>query len=138
MIRKSIIGLIVMVAIVGLAFATINLNNTSSGISSNVSNYTKIPGKQVDVLVKTTSKNSTSNTKTLTGNTPTMISPSEAQKIANTYINSSGAAAGTPELINQSGKLVYIVPVIDNGANVGEIDIDAQNGQNLGGAGGAP
>ena len=58
MIRKSIIGLIVMVAFVGLAFATININNTSSG-GSNVSNYTKIPGKQNDLLIKTTSKNST-------------------------------------------------------------------------------
>jgi hypothetical protein len=54
------------------------------------------------------------------------------------YIQVSDATAGIPNLVNQSGKLVYIVPVIINGKNVGEIDIDAQNGQNLGGAGGAP
>jgi len=131
MIKKSIIVLIVIVAIVGLAFATVNLKNTNTNSIPNT-----IQGES-NLLTKNPSNNSTSHsTKTLTGGTPTMISPSEAQKIANTYINSSGAAAGTPKLDNQSGKLVYIVPVIDNGTNVGEIDIDAQTGQNLGGAGG--
>ena len=133
MIKKSIIVLIVIVAIVGLAFATVNLKNTNTNSTPNTIQV------ETNLLTKNSSNNSTSHsTKTLTGNNPTLISPLEAQKIADTYINSSGAAAGTPELINQSGKLVYIVPVIDNGTNVGEIDIDAQNGQNLGGAGGAP
>jgi len=133
MIKKSIIVLIVIVAIVGLAFATVNLKNTNTNSTPNTIQV------ETNLLTKNSSNNSTSHsTKTLTGNNPTIISPLEAQKIANTYINSSEAAAGTPELINQSGKLVYIVPVIDNGTNVGEIDIDAQNGQNLGGAGGAP
>ena len=68
----------------------------------------------------------------------TEISAADAQKIASTYIEVSNATAGTPELVNQSGRLVYIVPVVSNGSNVGEIDIDAQTGQNLGGAGGAP
>jgi uncharacterized membrane protein YkoI len=68
----------------------------------------------------------------------TKITPAEAQKIANKYIEVSNATAGTPNLVKQSGKLVYIVPVVSNGINVGEIDIDAQTGKNLGGAGGAP
>ena len=68
----------------------------------------------------------------------TKISPVEAQKIAATYISVPNAKAGTPKLLNQNGKLLYIVPVVINNANVGEIDIDAQTGKNLGGAGGAP
>ena len=59
-------------------------------------------------------------------------------KIANGYIQVSTATAGTPSLVNQDNKMVYIVPVMDNGTNVGEIDIDAQTGANLGGAGGSP
>lgn len=50
----------------------------------------------------------------------------------------SNATAGTPSLVKQDNKMVYVVPVIDNGNNVGEIDIDAQTGANLGGAGGSP
>jgi len=45
-------------------------------------------------------------------------------------------AAGTPKLVKQDKRLVYIVPIMENGKNVGEIDIDAETGANLGGAGG--
>lgn len=66
----------------------------------------------------------------------TIISPAEAQEIAAKYIEQAGATPGTPNLISQDGKKVYVVPVILNNTNVGEIDIDAQSGSNLGGAGG--
>ena len=66
----------------------------------------------------------------------TIISPAEAQKIAAKYIEQNGATPGTPNLISQDGKKVYVVPVIINNANVGEIDVDAHSGSNLGGAGG--
>jgi hypothetical protein len=102
------------------------------------------PTQTASVLVSTnntTANNSTTpivniTNQNITNNTPsaqTKISPAEAQKIASTYIQVSGATAGTPKLVNQNSKLIYIVPVIDNGKNVGEIDIDAQNGHNLGG-----
>ena len=54
------------------------------------------------------------------------------------YIKQPGATAGTPELVKQDNKKVYIVPVIYQSRNVGEIDLDAYNGKNIGGAGGAP
>jgi hypothetical protein len=66
----------------------------------------------------------------------TIISPAEAQKIAAKYIEQAGATPGTPSLISQDGKKVYVVPVIIDNVNVGEIDVDAQSGSNLGGAGG--
>ena len=66
------------------------------------------------------------------------ISSSEAKSIAKKYILQEGATAGTPKLITSNGKQVYLVPVIMNGNQVGEIYIDPQTGYNLGGAGGAP
>ena len=66
----------------------------------------------------------------------TVISPAEAQEIAAQYIEQAGATAGTPDLVSQYGKELYIVPVMLNNTNVGEIDIDANDGSNLGGAGG--
>ncbi len=66
----------------------------------------------------------------------TLISPAKAQEIAAQYIEQAGAIPGTPDLITQDGKKVYVVPVMLNNINVGEIDIDAQDGSNLGGAGG--
>lgn len=67
-----------------------------------------------------------------------MISASEAKSIATKYIEQKGASAGTPELKSINGKNTYIVPVIMNGEQVGEIYIDPTTGKNLGGAGGAP
>jgi cytoskeletal protein RodZ len=136
MIKKAIIALIVILAIVGLAFAANNINTKNStyttNSTTNTTNSTN-PIKQINVTVtKDTSLTSQKN------NTLFKISPAEAQNIADTYIQVPGAIAGTPKLVYQSNKLVYIVPVMENGTNVGEIDIDAQNGHNLGGAGGAP
>lgn len=66
------------------------------------------------------------------------ISPHKAQKIAQKYIEEPEANLGTPILNKTDCNNVYIVPVTIDGKNVGEIDIDAQTGENLGGAGGAP
>ena len=65
-----------------------------------------------------------------------IISAVEAQEIAKTYIEVSGATPGSPELVTQEGKKVYIVHVIEKKKNVGEIDLDAHNGSNIGGSGG--
>jgi len=65
-----------------------------------------------------------------------IISASEAQSIAQKYIEEPGAKAGTPNLVEENGQKIYIVPVILNGQTVGEIHIDAITGNNVGGAGG--
>jgi uncharacterized membrane protein YkoI len=58
--------------------------------------------------------------------------------MAEKYIEEPGATAGTPELVKSKDKQIYLVPVIHNGKQVGEIEIDAVTGENLGGSGGAP
>jgi uncharacterized membrane protein YkoI len=141
MIKKAVIVLIVILAIVGLAFASNNINtknttNTANTIPTiNTTHSTNIthlmsPVKQTNFIA---TKNTSQNNKSQIN-----ISKTEARNIAANYIQVSGAVAGIPTLVYQSNKLVYIVPVMENGTNVGEIDIDAQTGHNLGGAGGAP
>lgn len=66
------------------------------------------------------------------------INTSDAQSIAQKYIEEPGAVAGTPEKVNMGGKCVDAVPVLIKGKAVGEIDIDPKTGKNVGGAGGAP
>lgn len=68
----------------------------------------------------------------------TNITATQAQELANKYIEQAGATAGTPQLTTVNGKQVYVVPIVMNGKTVGQIEIDATTGQNLGGAGGAP
>jgi uncharacterized membrane protein YkoI len=124
MMKKTMATIVVVVAIIGLAFAV--YGNPNSKDSTNISNSSD---KQ-NTMINNTNNNTTTNT------SKDIISSAEAKKIATKYINQAGATAGTPKLVNQDGKSVYIVPVIYNGETAGEIDIDAQTGQNLGGAGG--
>ncbi len=134
MLKKAIVSIVVVVAIIGIAFAAYSNTNTSkivNNTTTNTSNNSSSPVTPVKTVTNT------SNDKTTT-NVQTNISPAQAQNIADSYILVSNATAGTPDLVNQSGTLVYIVPVVSSGSNVGEIDIDAQTGKNLGGAGGAP
>ena len=121
MMKKIILGMVILVAIIGIGFAA--FSNTKTNSTNNNST--------VQVVAQNTTTN-TSNTTT----TENKISSEEAQKIATKYIDEAGATAGTPKLIKQDNKYVYIVPVMENGQNVGEIDIDAETGANLGGAGG--
>lgn len=66
----------------------------------------------------------------------TMISASKAQSIAQTFIEEPNATAGTPRLVEIDGGMVYVVPVLMDGDVVGQIEIDAYTGKNVGGAGG--
>ncbi len=104
---------------------------------------TNILGKErVDQLLKPFSPNFTTGldnggqNQTQQNNEP-KISSSEAQNIASSYIEEPSATAGTPRLIDDGGQKIYIVPVILNGSTVGQIEIDAYTGKNVGGAGGA-
>ena len=124
MIKKIIVALVVIVAVVGLVFATIgNSDNKNTNNNSNVT---------VEQQKLQTNDNTIDNT------SEKLISSAKAQKIAISFIEEAGATAGTPTLTKQDNKMVYIVPIIENGQNVGEITIDAETGANLGGAGGSP
>jgi len=124
MIKKSIPILLVVVAVLGVALVAYGFPNSKNTTISTNSN------QPTNVLVSNTTNNTTAK------NVDNVISSEEAKKIASNYIEQAGASAGTPQLVNQDGKKVYVVPVIYNGTNAGEIDIDALTGQNLGGAGG--
>ena len=129
MIKKIIVALLVVAAVSGIVYAT--YGNTSNNATNNTNQGTQ----QTQQINNTTSQNTNSDTTT---STKIAISSAEAMKIANGYIQVSTATAGTPSLVKQDNKMVYVVPVMNNGTNIGEIDIDAQTGANLGGAGGSP
>jgi len=134
MIGKSIIAIILVAAIVGIGYAAHvsahdNNNNTNQTSAQNLTNNTK--------NTTTSTPNTTTNNTQNTGSGQDLISAADAQSIAQTYIIQPNAKAGTPILKEIDGEQIYTVPVILNGNNVGEIDIDAQTGKNVGGAGGA-
>jgi len=106
-----------------------NNNSTNGNNTSSVRNIT------VNTNSTNSTNNSTQNTSSTFNNTQSNISPAKAQEIAAGYIETSGVTAGTPKLVDESGTQVYIVPLIDtNNTAVGEIDIDAKTGANIGGA----
>ncbi len=125
MIKKAIVAVLVISAAAAIVFAASgNTNHVNSTDSISQAN-------QQDLSVSNGSSDKVSDSQT-------KISSAEAKKIAQKYIEEPGATAGTPALSKIDGKYVYTVPVIENGKNVGEIDIDATTGKNVGGAGGAP
>ena len=129
MIKKSIIAMVIIIAGIGLVFAAYGGtgNNNPPTSSSNQKNQ------------QTSSGDLTSKSNTATENeNSNIISASEAKEIAQKYIEVSTATSGTPKLIKSGETMIYVVPVIDNGQVVGEIEINAQTGENVGGAGGAP
>jgi uncharacterized membrane protein YkoI len=121
MIKKAIIALVAIVAAVGLVFAAYGDGEDN----------TRNDSKSLD---QPDAENSSENTSTDT----TLIPASQAKKMAGQYIEEPGATAGTPELVRSGNQKVYLVPVILNGEQVGEIEIDAVTGENRGGSGGAP
>lgn len=111
--NKSVISLItILVLIVGISGCIGDNQNTNTN----------------NTMQNTTGNNTTQNN--------TNISSAEAKNIAQKYIEEPGATAGEPMLKDEDGNPVYIVPIMLNNNIVGEIIIDAQTGENLGGAGG--
>ena len=74
-----------------------------------------------------TEKNNTTNTTTSISN----------QTSPNTNNNNSNIISAE-EAKTVDGRQIYVVPLYQNGNIVGEIEIDAVTGENIGGAGGAP
>lgn len=123
MIKKSIITIVVIVATAALVFGA--------------SNHTNSTGNS-DQEQSLSADNSASDSSTEDTTSENKISPAEAQEIAKKYIEEPEASAGTPTLSKIDSTYIYTVPVILNGTNVGEININAITGKNVGGAGGAP
>jgi len=83
---------------------------------------------------QTVQQNTTGNT--TSNSAGTNVSAADAKKIAKKYIQQPGATAGEPTLINTDGKSTYMVPVMLNDNQIGEIIVDAQTGEFVDGAGG--
>lgn len=127
MINKPIMAILAIAAVMVVGVAAYS----GSG-NLNPANHTDLKSLQSSNDTITTQQNNTQQT----NSGQTMISASEAQSIAQKYIKEPGATAGTPNLVEINGQNTYAVPVIMNGKTVGEIDIDAFTGDNVGGAGG--
>ena len=135
MFRRAIMVIIVLVALSGVMIAAFGFSDNNTSKTTNqqsVSNSTNL---------NTVSNSTTNNimvTKKNKNGVDNLLTPLEAKLISEKYILQSGVSAGNPELVTEDGKKVYVVPVLENKTTVGEIDIDAHTGKNLGGAGGAP
>jgi uncharacterized membrane protein affecting hemolysin expression len=132
MFRRGIIAIIVLAAlscimIAAFAFSDDNSKPINQQSISNNSNLNQVSNSTINnVLVTKKNSNMVNN----------LLTPQEAKLISEKYINQTGVIPGTPALVNEGGKKVYVVPVLDNKTIVGEIHIDAHSGKNLGGAGG--
>ena len=124
-VNKDSSGNIVPTQLIGLGTPLINTPTGNTNIKTN-----NIPLK-VPKRYTTTKTNIVNHIPELN-----IISTVEAQEIESKYIEQTGATPGIPKLVTQEGKKVYMIPVIEKKKNVGEIDLDAHNGSNLGVAGG--
>ncbi len=148
MVNTKILLSVVIVLLIGVAAATYQVTTTTTGLwqpttsqdnqqSSDQGTTTPSDGSQTQTQSGTTSTGT--QTSSSNGGSIVKISASEAKSIVqNNYIEQDGATAGTPKLTTMNGEKVYIVPVIYNGKQAGEIWINAKTGKNVGGAGGAP
>ncbi|HHT18275.1 MAG: peptidase propeptide domain-containing protein [Euryarchaeota archaeon] len=147
MIDSKILISVVIVLLIGGAAASYQISNTP-GLWQPVTSHNPDSDKKSSSSDGTDSgshqssafspSKSSSQQSSGTGSDNVKISSSEAKAIAQQSIVQKGATAGTPTLINSNGKKIYVVPIMMNGNRVGEIYIDSQTGNNLGGAGGAP
>lgn len=148
MIDSKILVSVVIVLLIGVAAAGYQISSQTPGLWQPVTSTSPDTSQQSSSTTGTDSGNqqssassvstSTSQKTSASGTETVKISTSEAKTIAQKYILQDGATAGTPKLITSNGKKIYLVPVMMNGNQVGEIYIDPETGANLGGAGGAP
>lgn len=144
MVNTKILLSIVIVLLIGIAAASYQMTTNSPGLwqpttsqeqtSSDQSGTTQSEQTQSGTQDGTTSGESQSGD----GGNDVKISSDKAKSIAQESIEQPGATAGTPQLKTMNGKKVYVVPVMEGGKQVGEIWVDPETGENIGGAGGAP
>ena len=118
----AILAIVIVVVIGAGIYAGSNPPKTDTQTSDNGNTTTNNEASQSNASQNSSGQN--------------MISAQEAQNIALQYIEEPNATAGTPRLVDEDGKKIYVVPVLMNGSTVGQIEIDAYTGKNVGGAGG--
>ncbi|BDZ72059.1 PepSY domain-containing protein [Methanobacterium petrolearium] len=119
MIKRLTLALMALMVLIVVVSGCTSENKTQNN-TQNISNQTQ--------------NNSTTNSTTNSN----IKSPEEAKEIALQFVDEPGVTAGTPVLNTVDGRQIYVVPLYQNGEAVGEIELDAKTGENLGGAGGAP
>lgn len=129
--NEKLSRVLVLIGVMLTVMTVVALALFASGIPENNSNLTK---EEVTAMDNNTTNNNTNNSSNK--NIKNLISPAEAQEIAEKFIKEPGATAGIPKWDESGSEMVYIVPVVINGTNVGEIIINALTGENMGGAGG--
>lgn len=129
--NEKLSRVLVLLGVMLTVMTVVALALFASGIPENNSN---LSNGEVTAMDTNNTNNTTTNSSNK--NIKNLISPAEAQEIAEKFIKEPGATAGIPKLDESNGKMVYIVPVVINGTNVGEITINALTGENMGGAGG--
>jgi uncharacterized membrane protein YkoI len=133
--NEKLSRVLVLIGVMLTVITVVALALFASGIPENNSNLTKEELNAMDTN-NTTNNTTATNSSNKTENIKNLISPAEAQEIAEKFIKEPGAKAGIPKWDESNGEMVYIVPVVINGTNVGEITINALTGENMGGAGG--
>jgi len=150
MVNTKILLSVVIVLLIGVAAASYQITNTPGFWQPTTTSQDQ---KSADTSTSTQSGGSQGGTSSGgsqggtssggshsgSGDSNVKISASQAKSIVqNNYIKQQGATAGTPKLTTMNGNQVWVVPINYNGQQVGEVWIDAQTGNNVGGAGGAP
>ncbi len=144
MVNTKILLSVVIVLLIGIAAASYQITTSTPGLwqptDSQNQKSTDQPTSTQSEVGQSGSQSGTTSTgsQTANGGSNVKISVTKAKSIAQDNIQVTGAVAGTPKLITRNGKQIYIVPVIVNGITKGEFEIDAQTGDIIGGAGGAP
>jgi|GEM_PF-275093 len=142
MLNNKIILSITIVLVIGVAAAGYQMSSSTTGlwtpIQSQSQGNSPLSSETGSIIDQSSSSGSSSSSgqSSGAGSVDVKVTSSEAKIIAQRYIEEPGAKAGEPILKELNGKQTYIVPVIVNGSPVGEIYIDPQTGENLGGAGG--
>lgn len=99
-------------------------NATNQGESNSLNDNENSNNQNISTVQETSSKDNVENY--------------DSRSIASKYIEEPNAVAGEPKRVKIGGKSTDVVPVISDGKQVGEIHIDPETGENVGGAGGAP
>jgi hypothetical protein len=129
--NEKLSRVLVLLGVMLTVMTVVALALFASGIPENNSN---LSNEEVTAMDTNNTNNTTTNSSNK--NIKNLISPAEAQEIAEKFIKEPEATAGIPKLDESGSEMVYIVPVVINGTNVGELIINAFTGENMGGAGG--
>jgi hypothetical protein len=142
MLNNKIILSVIIVMAIGVAAAGYQISSSTTVLwtpiqsqSQDSSSLTSGTGSGSDQS-SSSGSSSSSGQSSGSGSVDVEVTSSEAKIIAQRYIEEPGASAGEPLLLEINGKQTYVVPVMMNGAQVGELYIDPQTGENIGGAGG--